>query len=357
MHRPHDRVLIVDDNDINLEIIVEILLDEYELQVATRGEVALSIVERRPPDLILLDVVMPGMDGFEVCQRLKASPDTRDIPVIFLTSVEHQHAERRGLRIGAVDFIHKPVNPDLLSARVRNQLELKHHRDRLRSLVAERTTELRRTQEATLASMALLAEFRDNETGHHVQRTKRYARTLVRTMARLEGGAEDLPDEELLYQSAALHDIGKVAIPDSILLKQGPLTSEEFERMKQHTSFGGQVLRRTEQVLGTNSFLVMAREIAEGHHERWDGSGYPLGLEGPEIPMSARIMAVADVYDALVSRRPYKPPFPHDRAVQLILHGDGRTSPAHFCPRVLGSFAACSEQLEDIAGKFPDVWN
>ena len=351
MAEPRETVLVVDDSDINLDLLVETLAGHCDLLVAHRGARALALAERRRPDLILLDVVMPDLDGFTVARRLAASAATRGIPIIFITSLHDEASEREGLALGAVDFVTKPFNPLLVLARVRNQLELKRHRDRLADLVALRTAELRLTQEATLASMAILAEYRDSETGAHIQRTKRYVRALARALVRR---GECLPDLDLLEQSAALHDIGKVAIPDAILLKAGPLTTDEFELMKRHTFVGGDVIRRAEEIIGPSSFLALARDIAESHHERWDGTGYPAGRRGDEIPMSARIMAVADVYDALASRRSYKPALPHERAVEVLLRGDGRTSPDHFCPHVLAAFGEVVHEFAAIARRFPD---
>jgi putative two-component system response regulator len=346
-------VLVVDDTISNLDLLVDALAPCCELRVATDGAAALALAADVRPDLVLLDVLMPGLDGFQVMERLRRNPDVADVPVIFLTSLTDEASERRCLQSGAVDFITKPFTPSRILARVNVHLELKAHRDHLAELVLERTYELERTREATIASMAILAEFRDNETGAHVQRTRHYVRALLHALPH-DAFPPDLPDFELVSESAALHDIGKVAIPDEILFKPGRLTPDEMQQMKRHPLLGAEVLRRTEAILGTNSFLRVAREIAECHHERWDGTGYPRGLKGTEIPLPARIMAVADAYDALTSRRPYKPAFTHAQALTSLLQGDDRTSPGHFCPTVLAAFVEVADQFESIALRFRD---
>jgi putative two-component system response regulator len=351
---PRARVLVVEDTAINIDVLLDALSGQCEMMVAVDGMSALRLVEQTVPDLILLDIMMPDIDGFEVCRRLKARAATRDVPILFLTSMNDEASERLGLELGAVDFIAKPFNPALVQARVRNHLDLKRHRDLLSNRVVERTMELGLTQEATIAGMAILAEFRDNETGAHVRRTQHYVRSLLCAL-KAAGGFDGLPDVEMTSHSAVLHDIGKVAIPDGILFKSGRLTPEEFEEIKKHTLAGAEVIRRTAAILGTNSFLRLAGEITEFHHERWDGTGYPHGIRGDEIPWSARVMAVADVYDALVSKRPYKPAFPHDRALECILSGDDRTLPEHFCPAVLDALREVHTEFARIAENIPDT--
>lgn len=353
MDEPRPTLLVVDDEAANIDVLMEVVGADYAIRVAVDGAAALASVRKKIPDLILLDVMMPVMDGFEVCRRLKEAPATRDIPVIFLTALSDPRDEARGLVLGAVDYIAKPLSPPIVRARIRNHLELKEHRTRLEELVRRRTVELKQTQEATIASMAFLAEYRDPETGAHIQRTQHYVSSLAKALA------DQYPDDltpfhiDLLTHSAPLHDIGKVAIPDAILLKPGALTPEEFTVMKHHTVIGGEVIRRAETFLGTNSFLRMAREIAEGHHEHWDGTGYPQGLKGEEIPLSARLMAVADVYDALISERPYKPPYSHERAFEIITGGDGRTRPEHFSPMVLEAFRQVHREWMLIVAENP----
>ena len=348
-------LLVVDDATSNIELLLETLGKDYAVRIAADGVAALTIVKKARPDLILLDIMMPGMDGFEVCRQLKDDPETRGIPIIFITALSEIVDEARGLALGAVDYITKPFNPAIVRARVHNHLELKAHQDHLEDLVKLRTADLEHTQEATIASMALLAEYRDPETGGHIQRTKHYVHSLAVVLS------AEYPDEltpaniDLLYQSAPLHDIGKVAVRDFILLKPGALTPEEFAEMKLHTLIGSDVIHKAESFVGTNSFLRLAREITECHHERWDGSGYPHGLKGEAIPLSARLMAVADIYDALISQRSYKPPYSHERAFDIITNGDGRTRPEHFSPVILKAFRTVHPEWMQIAARFSDA--
>ena len=349
----NNRVLIVDDAPENIWILVEALKDEFTLIVAKDGLSCLRLAHGpNPPDIILLDVIMPGMDGYEVCRRLKEDPATAGIPILFVTSQNDSGNEAHGLDLGAMDYIVKPFQPALVKTRVRNQLELKKHRDQLDRLVLERTRQLALTQEVTIEAMATLAEWRDPETGGHIKRTQNYVRTLAEHMRILPAYASMLDENtvEWLYLSAPLHDVGKVSMPDSILLKPGRLTPEEFELMKMHTIHGRDALEAAERKLGGNSFLQIAREIAYCHHERWDGKGYPQGLRGEQIPLSARLMAVADVYDALTSKRVYKPALPHDEVASIIMAGSG----TQFDPNVVNCFAAVKDSFRDIALHFAD---
>ena len=341
------QILIVEDSEINIDILVEALADEYELSVALDGETALTAVADEQPDLILLDVVMPGIDGYQVCRRLKTAETTRHIPIIFLTAMTDVADEAKGLSLGAVDYITKPYNLAMVKARVRNHLELKRYQDSLEELVEARTIELETTKRAIIACMAVLGEFRDTETGAHTQRTQEYVRVLLEA---IESDESAMPPEkkQLLCQSAVLHDIGKIAVTDAILQKNGPLSKCEFEEMKKHTRFGGEIIRTAEKAIGHNSFLGLVGEIAEFHHEKWDGSGYPDGLQGRSIPFGARLMALADVYDSLISERPYKKGFSHEETVRIILEGDGRTKPEHFDPDVLDAFRRVHESFRVI---------
>ncbi|MBF0560982.1 MAG: two-component system response regulator [Alphaproteobacteria bacterium] len=346
MNKKRSKILIVDDNPSNLRTLMEVLGDEFTVIAARSGEKALTLANTEPrPDLILLDVMMPGMDGYEVCLRLKSNPDTWGIPVLFVTSLNEIEDEQRGLAFGAVDYITKPIQPDLVLARVRSQIELKSYRDHLEYLVCERTLELSRTQDATIFTISNLAETRDPETGAHIRRTQHYVQMLARFVATTPFAAALKPqDIEMLFKSAPLHDIGKIGIADHILLKPDKLTPEEFDTMKSHTLIGWRALSYAEQVLGSNSFLRYASEIALTHHEKWDGSGYPHGLSGEDIPLSGRLMAVADVYDALTSRRPYKPPFPHAVAAKMIIDGRGR----HFDPNIVDAFIALESEIQQV---------
>jgi putative two-component system response regulator len=355
-------ILVVDDTPENLSIMSDMLRETYRVKVATNGERALRIASGAElPDLILLDVMMPEMDGYEVCRRLKSEERTRDIPVIFLTARTDPNDERHGLELGAVDFITKPVNPPLVKARVHNHLILKAHADVLRDKadwleteVRNRTLDLKKIKEAAIVALASLAETRDNETGNHIRRTQNYVRALAEQLSTHPDFAEVLDEEtiQLLYQSAPLHDIGKVGIPDAILLKPGKHTHEEFEIMKSHATLGAEAIVVAEEVLedSEKSFLRFAREIAQTHHEKWDGSGYPNGLKGEEIPLSGRLMAVADVYDALISKRVYKPAFPHEKAMAIIREGSG----AHFDARIVEALDAIEERFIEIATEFAD---
>ncbi|WP_319776965.1 HD domain-containing phosphohydrolase [Maridesulfovibrio sp.] len=348
------QVLIVDDTVENLQVLMEALRSEYAIVTAKNGEKALELAMNKPrPDIILLDIMMPGMNGYEVCEKLKADVRTKDIPVIFITVLMEEEDEARGLALGAVDYIVKPFCPALVKARVKNQLDLKEHQDNLERLVKERTKELALVKKVTIECLATMAEWRDPETGGHIARTQNYVKILAEHAMEQEEFASQLDEEliETLYLSAPLHDVGKVGVADAILLKPGKLTAEEFEEMKKHSQFGSDALAGAEKALGGNSFLHHAREIAFAHHEKWDGSGYPRGISGEDIPLSARIMAIADVYDALISKRVYKEPFPHSKAVKIISEGRSGT---HFDPRLTDIFLKIQEEFREIALEFAD---
>jgi putative two-component system response regulator len=354
-------VLVVDDTPDNLSLMSGLLKDNYKVKVANSGEKALKIATTAPPpDLILLDIMMPGMDGYEVCRLLKHDPATMDIPVIFLTAKAEVEDERKGLELGAVDYITKPISPPIVLARVANHLALKSHADFLRDksafLEAEvdrRTREVKAIQDVTILAMASLAETRDSDTGNHIRRTQFYVKALAEKLRDHPRFAARLSDHviDMLFKSAPLHDIGKVGIPDRILLKPGRFAPEEFEIMKTHTTLGREAIEHAEQQLGMDvEFLQTAKEIAYGHQEKWDGSGYPQGIAGEAIPLSARLMAVADVYDALISRRVYKDGMPHEKAVRIMIEGRG----THFDPDMLDAFVAIQEQFREIALRFAD---
>lgn len=340
-------VLIVDDTETNIDILVDTLGDDYEVAVAMDGETALEIIAVDPPDLILLDIMMPGMDGYQVCEKLKSDRRTCRIPLIFITAMGEDRDQARGLALGAVDYITKPFNPELVRARVRNHLALKAYEDALEQRVEERTREVRRTQAVLIESLATLAEYRDPETGGHIKRTQNYVKALADHLKGHPDFCRELDDEtiELLFLSAPLHDIGKVGVRDDILLKPGKLTDEEYAQIQKHTLYGYRALRETEQKLGESHFLRCARDMAHAHHEKWDGSGYPRGLKEREIPLAGRLMALADVYDALISRRVYRPPLPHEQAVRIIEEGKG----SQFDPDVVEAFMALQETFRNIA--------
>jgi putative two-component system response regulator len=359
MERPI--VLVVDDSPDSVLLLTETLKDKYRTKIATSGAAAIKAALRQPqPDIILMDVVMPEMDGFELCKSLKQLPNVAGTPIIFITGKIQPEEEAHGLAIGAVDYITKPISQPVVLARIATHLKLVNaqrtlllHNEQLEDTVRQRTKELAKVQDATIAAMAALAETRDDETGNHIYRTQRYVKALAMALAHHPRFEYELTEDsiELLFKSAPLHDIGKVSVPDHILKKAGPLTEEEFEAVKQHTTKGGDAIRSVEARLGESSdFLRFAREIAYSHQEHWDGSGYPDGLAGDEIPISARLMAVADVYDALISRRCYKAPFSHETAVTMMEQGRG----THFDPDVLDSFIRIQDQFREIAKAFTD---
>jgi putative two-component system response regulator len=369
---PKHTVLIVDDMPENLSLLGELLQPHYRVRAANSGGRALAVARSSPrPDLILLDVMMPGVDGYEVLGQLRADASTRDVPVIFVTAMDDSENEERGLALGAVDYITKPINPAIVLARVRTHLELKNARDRLEGQnvwleaeIARRMSETVLVQNVAIQALACLAEARDNETGAHIIRTQNYVRMLAEHLrdhdafrAALEG-----PKIDMIAKAAPLHDLGKVGIPDAILLKPGKLTAEEFEIMKTHAQIGADAIKKAmDQVLDgvagaaehagrAFAFLRAAHEIALGHHEKWDGSGYPQKQAGDDIPVAARLMALADVFDALTTRRVYKPPMSMEQATEIILEGRAR----HFDPRVVDAFLACREPFAYIAERYAD---
>lgn len=355
-------ILVVDDTPDNLSLMSGILKDSYKVKVANSGEKALKITESdSPPDLILLDIMMPGMDGYQTCIRLQTNSNTRHVPIIFLTAKAEVEDETYGLELGAVDYITKPITPSILLARVKTHLELKRMQDFLRDQnqfleaeVQKRTAEVMAIQDVTIHSMASLAETRDNETGNHIRRTQYYIKILAEKLRHHSRFSHFLDDDktlEMLFKSAPLHDIGKVGIPDRILLKPGRFEPEEFEIMKTHTTIGRDAIQHAESLLGIEMpFLTLAKEIAYGHQEKWDGSGYPQGLTGDDIPISARLMAVADVYDALISRRVYKAGMSHEKAVEIILQGRAK----HFDPDIVDAFMELQDEFRSIAASYAD---
>lgn len=358
---PHRTVLIVDDNPENLTLLGELLCAHHKVRAANSGARALELAAQAPlPDLILLDVMMPRMSGYEVLERLRAEPVTRDIPVIFTTAMNATEDEQRGLELGAVDYLTKPLRPAIVLARVNTHLELAQARSRLRadkaaleSEVAQRLHENQVIQEVTIRALARLAETRDNETGNHILRTQEYVRSLAQRV-RLHPRFADQLDERsiaLMAKSAPLHDIGKVGIPDHVLLKPGKLTPDEWVIMKTHAKLGADAISRAEaDTHEPVTFLVYAKQVAMHHHERWNGSGYPDGLAGDAIPLAARLMAVADVFDAMISRRVYKKPIPFEQVREMMAAERGQ----HFDPDLLDSFIAGFDAFCDIARQYPD---
>lgn len=316
----HDKktLLIVDDEPVNLNVLRTLLANDYELLFAKDGQRGLALARVEHPDLILLDIMMPAMSGYEVCTELKADPATRSIPVIFITALADHQDEAKGLELGAVDYITKPVNPAIVRARIRNHLSLVH------------LDELKQTRLAIVQRLGRAAEYKDNETGMHVIRMSHASQIIA-----LAAGHNASWSENLL-NAAPMHDVGKIGIPDAILQKPGKLDAEEWEIMKRHAIIGAEIIGEDGSEL-----LRMARAIALCHHEKWDGTGYPNGLKGDSIPVEARIVAIADVFDALTSERPYKPAWPVDRAVQHIESQRG----AHFDPNLVDVFLRCLPEI------------
>ena len=352
-------VLIADASSAQHEELASLLGEHYLLVLAETGTEAIRLAQQSPqPDLILLGLALPDMDGFTVFNEIKCSFLSADIPLIFMTSATQPEDERRAMRGGACDVLTLPFTPETLLARVATHVKLKRARAMLKDqqshfahLVAERTREVVHMQDATVIAMASLAESRDPETGHHIRRTQHYVAALARELRFHPRHTAELSDENiaLMFKAAPLHDIGKVGVPDSILLKPGKLTDEEFEIMKLHTVYGRDAIAGVERTLGaSNQFLRYASEITYSHQEYWDGSGYPQGLAGHAIPLSARLMAVADVYDALISARRYRPAFTHETAVELIRQGRGE----HFDPDVVDAMLAVEEKFKAIAAQF-----
>lgn len=334
-------VLVVDDVAENIDVLNGILQDEYTVRVATSGEKALLVAQTLPhPDIILLDVMMPGTDGYEVCRRLKGDYNTARIPVIFVTAMNEIGDETRGFELGAVDYIAKPVSPTLVRARVRTHLQLYNQKRHLIEMVKQRTQELEETRLQIIRRLGRAAEFKDDDTGYHVIRMSHYARLLAL--------AQGLPEyrADLLLNAAPMHDIGKIGLPDSILQKPGPLTPEEWVIVRRHPQIGAGIIGRHNHEL-----LEMARVIALTHHEKWDGSGYPRGLKGEEIPLIGRIVTVADVFDALVSERPYKHAWPVEEAIAYLQREAGR----HFDPQLVPLFIRLLPQLRTIMDRYSEL--
>ena len=356
-------VLVVDDTPDNLAVLGGLLMPHYNVRVANSGAWALNSANTEPhPDVILLDIMMPEMDGYEVLRQLKANPLTSNIPVIFITAMDSPEDEASGLALGAMDYITKPISPAIVLARVRTQLDLKTARDILHDHnawlereVQRRIGQFEKVQNVTVRALASLAEAKDNETGNHILRTQNYVNVLALALAaRPQYAARLTPENIALFtQAAPLHDIGKVGIPDAILNKPGKHTPDEWEIMKTHAQLGADAIWRAirdEEDLESVKFLHIAMEIAGNHHEKWDGSGYPNGLSGEQIPLSARLMALADVFDALISKRVYKSAFPIETARAIIVENRGK----HFDPQVVDAFEQCIDAFQAIAASHAD---
>ena len=337
---PKQCILVVDDSPENIDLLSEVLRDDYRVRIATSGEKALKIIySDEPPDLILLDIMMPGISGLEICRRLKANPDRRQIPVIFVTAMSTTEDEQRGLATGAVDYITKPISPPIVKARVRTHLALYDQSRELERMVRQRTHELMTTRQQIIRRLGRAAEFKDNETGNHVLRMSHYARLI----AIAHGLGEE--SANIIFNTAPMHDIGKIGIPDAILLKPGKLDAAEWEVMHRHPIMGAEIIGKHD-----NELLETARIIALTHHEKWDGSGYPQGLAGNAIPLEGRIVAIADVFDALVSKRPYKAAVSLETALQYFDEQTGR----HFDPTLILAFKTALPEILRIKEIYAD---
>ncbi|WP_105181607.1 response regulator [Pseudoalteromonas sp. T1lg21] len=319
------RILVVDDEPANLKVIREVLAKDYRLSFAKSGELALQLIENEPPKLILLDIMMPDMSGFEVCKVLKANPKTAHIPVIFVTALSHEQDESEGFALGAVDYITKPISPAIVRARVKNHL----------SLVQAEQLQLAHID--LIQRLGRAAEYKDTDTGEHIARMSRYSKVLALAYGMSEYEAEQLK------QAAPMHDVGKIGIPDSVLLKPGRLNENEYEHMKQHALIGAKILENS-----TSPLLQLAHKLALEHHEKWDGTGYPYGLKGEEISIEGRIVTIADVFDALTSKRPYKKAWSVEEALDLLKDEAGK----HFDPQLVDLFIGQIDSIIEIKNTY-----
>ena len=345
-----DIILIVDDIEINRMILREMLQDDYQIIEAGSGGEALSILfeDKVLPTVVLLDIIMPDIDGFQVLDRIKLDETTRNIPVLFITAADSDETESRGLKSGAADYVTKPFNHDVVRARVDNHINLARYRHRLEQLVAKKAAEVTKTYESTLEVLATIIEYRNLESGAHIRRTTLLTEVLISKMSEMEQFKHIMQSENIhsLIKASALHDIGKIGISDSILLKPGKLTPEEFDVIKTHTSVGSEIIDRISENLPDNDmYLKYAKDICHHHHERWDGKGYPVGLSGSNIPLSARIISIVDVYDALVSPRCYKSAYSHETSLGIIIEGRG----TQFDPNIVDILDEVSPMFLKIA--------
>ncbi len=347
-------IMVVDDDKENLDFLSTFLeANGYIPRPVPSGKLAVMAAKREPPDLVLLDVNMPGMNGYEVCAVFQNHEELKHVPIIFVSGYHDSDHVLKGLQLGSVDYVNKPFNTSELLARVEIHLKIRRLQDQLRlmndllgDMVKEKILELKDAYEATIFAMAKLAEYRDDDTGKHLERVRAFSRALAEELSQ-QPGYERKANKDFIrtiYHASPLHDVGKVAIPDKILLKPGKLTPEEFEIIKTHTTLGAQTLKEVAKKHAGNEFIEMGIEIARHHHERWDGTGYPDGLEGENIPLSAHIVAIADVYDALRSRRPYKEPFTHEKAVEIIMSEKG----THFNPVLVEIFWKLKDRFREI---------
>jgi putative two-component system response regulator len=350
MKKNEKTIYLVDDNITNLTLGKNALAEQYKVFTMNSGATMLKFLEKNIPDLILLDVEMPEMSGYEAIKIIKSKKETKNIPVIFLTAKTDGDSELEGLTLGAIDYITKPFSPSLLLKRIETHLELANYNKHLQEMVAAKTQSVFELQNAILKTMAELVECRDNITGGHIERTTYYLGVLLNAMQTHDQLKEKISewDLKLVLQSAQLHDVGKISIRDYVLQKNGKLTPEEFEEIKKHTIFGEKIIEKIKKSTSERVFLEHAGIFAATHHEKWDGSGYPRGLKGEEIPLQGRLMAIADVYDALVSERPYKKPYTHEEAVNIIKESRG----THFDPDLVDLFLNVSDEFLKITESF-----
>lgn len=333
-------ILIVDDTSSNIDILRGVLSQDYKIKAVLSGEQAFKIIAKGHPDLILLDIMMPGMDGYEVCRRLKSDMATKKIPVIFLTAKTEVEDETKGFELGAADYITKPISPPVVKARVKSHLFIHDQKAALEKMVKQRTAELHETRFEVIKRLGRAGEYKDNETGLHVIRMSHYSRLIA------EGYGMGEDESDVIFNAAQMHDIGKIGIPDKILLKPGKLDNEEWETMKKHTSFGADIIGEHHSDL-----LTFARNIALTHHEKWNGTGYPSGLKEQEISLEGRIVAIADVFDALTSTRPYKKAWPVEDALNVIKQGKG----SHFDPELADVFYEQLPKVLEIKKEFNEA--
>ena len=333
-------LLIVDDTIENIDILTGILSDDYTLRAAKSGETALKVAQKTLPDLILLDIMMPDMDGYQVCQELKQNPRTTHIPVIFVTAKDQELDEVKGFEAGAVDYINKPISPIITKARIRTQLALYNQQKELTTQVREKTEEIQHTQLEIIKKLGRAAEYKDNDTGLHIERISEYCFLIASALGL------DQTQADLILHASPMHDIGKLGVPDYILQKPAKLTGEEFSHIRKHPEIGGYIIGESSCEL-----LQAAKIIAQQHHEKWNGTGYPLGLSGESIHLFARIVAIADVFDALSSKRPYKDPWPVEKAVDLIKKESGQ----HFDPEIVNSFLSVLPKILKTRKRFEEA--
>jgi putative two-component system response regulator len=355
-----EQIMVVDDTPENLKVLSMMLQrNGYCVSAFPQGKMALSAADAIPPNLVLLDIDMPEMNGYQVCEAFKSKPELKDIPIIFISALDDPNDKIRALKCGGVDYITKPFQIDEVYARVDTHLQLykareilKDFNEKLKNTVADQLEEINKSQLAMIFALAKLSHTRDDDTGLHLERVQYLCRMLSEEIAGVKGFLDQITPNFItaIFHASPLHDLGKVGIKDAILLKPGKLTPEEFETMKAHTTIGARTLESVHKQYPNNEFIRMGIDIAKYHHEKWDGSGYPEGLYGTAIPLSARIMALVDVYEALRARRPYKEPFPHEKSAAIILEGRGK----HFDPHIVDGFVRIQENIESFYATLAD---